>query len=307
MNQQNNSQKSQRDFQLETSKKKAILLALIIVLIIATSIIIGLIGCEYFTPQIENPKLPAAIKNEPNKTPTETITAKDPNLLVFYESDDQIWQFDPKTETKKKIGNGMCPKVSPDKTKVVYTYQNWNKYLKPSEDNLTGIHIFDITTNKNRLLKHDEDSWCGAWSPDGKYLLIDAGTSPTRFITVIDSTTGETVISFNTSCNFYAWVSDDEIVFNDLQHITEPRPYGEGEGSGLAIINLSNQKRILKTATTKEDYSFIQLLDDGKIYFSLTTVESKEGWFGGDQSFSYWTMDKFGDNLTQIEKLNTEL
>ena len=66
---------------------------------------------------------------------------------------------------------------------------------------------------------------------------------------------------------------NDTFVFkwdsSDLQYITESRPYGEGKGTGLAIINLSDQKRIFKKATVTEDYSFIQLLDNGRIYFAI--------------------------------------
>ncbi len=232
-----------------------------------------------------------------------------PNVPIFYEYDDQVWQFNPKSEVKNKIVNGIRATISHDKMKIAYTYQGWNKYLKSAEANLTGIHIFDVATGKDKLLRYyDPDSpvWETSWSLDDKYLVVDTGTSPVRGKTVINSNTGKEILSFTTyGGNSYAWINDNEIVFRDLQDITEERPYGEGYGTGIAIINLNGQKRILKTATDKKDYSFIQLIDD-KIYFSLITVESSEGWSDEtNQTVSYWTMDKFGNNLNQVEKIES--
>jgi len=248
------------------------------------------------------------IEEKPTETPMETATIDYPASLIFYDYNDQVWQFNPKSEVKNKITNGIRAVISPDKTKIAYTYQGWNKHFKSSEANLTGIRIFDIATSKDKLLKHydkDYSVWQTSWSPDGKYLVVDTGTSPVRDKTVIDSNTGKEILSFTTYNDSYVWINDNEIVFSDLQDITDPRPYGGGEGTGIAIINLNGQKRVLKTATDKKDYSLIQLVDD-KIYFSLTTVESSEGWIDeANQTISYWTMDEFGNNLIQVEKIES--
>jgi len=251
------------------------------------------------TPTVE-------ITIEPTEIPAETSTIDYPASSIFYEYDDQVWQVNPKSGVKNKITNGIRASISPDKTKIAYTYKGDNKYFKQSEANLTGIHIFDISTGKDKLLKHydkDYPVWEAVWSPDGKYLVVDTGTSVVRGKTVIDSNTGKQIISFSTYN--YAWINDNEIVFSDIQDVTEPRPYEGGQGIGIAIINLNGQKRVLKTATDKKDYRFIRLVDD-KIYFVLITVKSSEGWTNGaNQTMSYFTMDKFGNNLIQVEKIES--
>jgi len=300
------------------------LASIIIALIIAGVILLG-IGTVYFYQQLKVEEI--KVEEKPEITPPPTIQPESPktqpeppkigiieypNASIFYGYDGQVWQFNPKSEVKNKIANGSCPKVSPDKTKIAYTYHGWHGWdesLKPSEANLTGIHIFDIATGEDKLLKYYDEHYYPAgaesWSPDGKYLVEDEGTSPVRGKTVIDSNTGKEIISFTTYGKSYAWINDKEIVFTDLQYIAELRPYGEGYGAGIAIINLNSQERVLKTAADKKDYHFIQLLDN-KIYFSLTTVESNEGWSDKTkQTVSYWTMDKFGGNLIQVEKIES--
>ena len=74
-------------------------------------------------------------------------------------------------------------------------------------------------------------------------------------------------------------------------------------GYGIAIINLTGEKKILKKATSKKDYLFLQIIGD-KIYFSLTEVKSDEGWRDETkQAVSYWIMDKFGNNLVEIKRI----
>jgi len=310
-NQSINSSERQPSFQPEIPQKPGLSTWAIVSIVVLSVIVVGLVGYgayRYFTPHPEPAELPVITEEELTETPVETATIDYPDSPIFYDYDDQVWQFNPKSEVKNKIANGIRAVISPDKTKIAYTYQGWNKYFKPSEVNLTGIHIFDIATGKDKLLKHYDKNypvWQTSWSPDGKYLVVDTGTSSVRGKTVIDSNTGKEILSFTTYGDSYAWINDNEIVFSDLQDITEPRPYGGGEGTGIAIINLNGQKRVLKTATDKKDYSFIQLVDD-KIYFSLTTVESSEGWIDEtNQTISYWTMDKFGNNLIQVEKIES--
>ena len=310
-NQSVNSSEQQPSLQPEIPQKPGLPTWAIVSIVVLSVIVVGLAGYrayQYFTPQPEPAELPMVTEEEFSETPAETATIDYPDSPIFYDYDDQIWQFNPKSEVKNKIANGIRAVISPDKTKIAYTYQGSNKYFKPSEVNLTGIHIFDIATGKDKLLKHydkDYPIWQTSWSPDGKYLVIDSGTSPIRDKTVIDSNNGKEILSFTTYGGTYAWINDNEIVFSDLQDLTEPRPYVEGEGTGIAVINLNGQKRVLKTATDKKDYSFIQLVDD-KICFSLTTVESSEGWIDeSKQTISYWTMDKFGNNLIQVEKIES--
>lgn len=284
-----------------------------LLLLIIAIIIIGA-GTVFFSQRLKTENKPetktetTSSQETQQKTP-EINNIEYPNASVFYESGDQIWQFNQKTGEKKKIANGIRPQISPDKNKISYTYQNINKYFKQSEAPLIGIHIFDIATGEDTVLKKydlDYPVWETAWSPDGKYLVVDTGTSPIRNKTVISSTTGKEIVSFKTVSQpyseSYAWINDQEIVFCDLQDVSESRPYESGQGSGIAIVNLSGQKRILKTATDKKDYRFLRLLD-GKIYFSLRTVKSNDNWTDDTkQTVSYWTMDKLGGNLVQVEK-----
>jgi len=79
-----------------------------------------------------------------------------------------------------------------------------------------------------------------------KYLVVDTGTSPVRGKTIIDVSNQKEILSFTTLDDAYGWISNNEIVFTDLQKVSEPRPYGGGEGCGIAIINLKGEKKSFK-------------------------------------------------------------
>ena len=271
------------------------------------------------TNQITLPSSPTQTElsqGEPEANP-QTLSSEEfskdrlieyPDVFIFYEYDDQIWKVNPKSEIKNKIANGISPSISPDKMKLAYVYGGGNKYFRPSEANLTGIHIFDIKTGKDMLLKHyDKDEPFGevSWSPDGKYLVADFGTDVVRSKVIIDTNTGREILNFATFLDSYFWISNDEIVFNEMQEVSEPRPWGGGEGMGIAILNLNGQKKVLRKATDKEEYELLQVLDD-KIYFSLRTVNSPEDWEDENKhNITYWTMDKFGGNLTRVKEVES--
>lgn len=312
-NQLNNSQDPEQTPQVEDPKKANNLPKWVLVLIIVAVIVIfGLavyVIYRYFNPQREQIKVPntqEAVEENNKKDEASNY----PDDYIFYTHDGQIWQFDSKTNTEKKIADSGSAVFSPNKTKVAYIVDTSSDYSKDLNNNLSGVYVFDTTINKGKLIwqkyynKYPIIPSEVSWSLDGKYLVADVGTSPIRTKIVIDSENGQEIISFITYSRSYAWLNNNEITFSDIQEISEMRPYGDGRGSGVAVIDLNNQKRVLKTATTKEGYEFIQVLDGGKIYFSLTEVDSNDDW--GDrkkQTISYWTMDKFGNNLNQVDKI----
>ena len=239
---------------------------------------------------------------EEEVVPVEKEEVKVPEKNIVYERDGYVWLFNPKTEIEKKISKGVYPTISPDGTKVSYTYLGESKPV--------GIYIFDITINKSRLLRYYKIPPRGlrgaSWSPDAMYLVVDIGTTPTRFKIVINSTTGEKVTSFiTTGLDGYAWISNNEIVFNSvvnvINNIYGPRPWGAGEAYGITVINLDGQKRILKSPTLFKDFIFTKW-HNNLIYFSETSIKETGDWLDRDAWIvSYWTMDRFGNNLTQIE------
>ena len=280
---------------------------LVILVALLIGISIGFLGYYFYQKQsststpsptnLPSTQLPAP-SEKPVQTPSFTekpLSYEYPDVSLFYENKGEIWQFNPRSNLTKKIIQGKCPVISPNKRKIAYIRNS-------------GVYIFDLLVQKEKLLKqYPEDFPVShlSWSPDNKYLVVDTGTSPVRGKTIIDVSNQKEILSFTTLDDAYGWISNNEIVFTDLQKVSEPRPYGGGEGCGIAIINLKGEKKILKNATDKKDYSFLQIID-GKIYFSLTKVESNEGW--GDkskQTISYWMMDKSGKNLIKTKKVET--
>jgi hypothetical protein len=122
-----------------------------------------------------------------------------------------------------KIADGSGISISPCKTKLAYTYRPINS--DPANLFRGGVHVFNIHTKKDILLKHyDRLPVCGAtWSPNGNFLVIDIGTEPTRGKIIIDSSTGQEIIGFDTaghSGDNFSWINNDTIVYNVLPELT---------------------------------------------------------------------------------------
>lgn len=241
-----------------------------------------------------------------------------PNVPIFFEHHEHIWQYEPRTETTKKIIEGIHPAISPDRARLSYTIGK------------RKIMIYDVRTGESHTLFDGMSSrssgWLAGclcytdWSPDGKYLLVDAGTGTQRLKMVIDSRTGQELTSFGTLLDG-AWIENDKIVYTDVQERAD-QPRWEHD-LGIAIIDINGNKRILKKGTVEKEYRFFDLLEDGRIEFELLTDNSlsHEIWFRttlrkwmgkvisldgcAGYDISYWTMDKFGNNVTREYIINS--
>ena len=139
-----------------------------------------------------------------------------------------------------------------------------------------------MENDKNLLIPCGE--WCVnrgiSWSPNGTYILIDAGTGPEGILIVYDPATGKELSSFGDGN--LVW-QDEKTIYMTQRTMVEPfRPWGGGEGYSLARIDIASDKsETLIKADEKNDYGVLNI-DSTCLYYSRDYVSDVNDW--GDES-----------------------
>jgi len=269
---------------------KGKLLTLRFMLILSTLIVSG---CGTITAQ-PTPVPPTPTPVPP--TPTPELFKPIENSLVVFEKEGKIFLLDGLNSQPTQVAEGNGPSFSPDRSKIAY--------VKMDEDN--NIHIYELETGKTEALNTDEGRLRDvSWSPNGRYLVTDSGTSPLGAGGVYEYPTGRKITSFSSYVGITEWVSDQEFVFLEPQEVSPPRPWGSGDGGGLSKITLpGGERQSLAQATALEDF-FLLKVENGTIYFSKTTVKSSDDWGVVEGEVSYWQMDGNGEEKREIPKPET--
>jgi hypothetical protein len=157
---------------------------------------------------------------------------------------------------------------SPDKKFIAYI-----KEYGPDSDN--DVNILNIDKKTSVVIPGQEVNRSVDWSPDGKYVVVDAGTGPDGSMTVYDAFTGKEIMSF--ADGQLLWYSG-LIYMTQSTAVETPRPWDTGNGRSVVMVDISNRKsKVLVRADDNNDYHAIRITD-GCLYYSRSTAESQEDW-----------------------------
>ena len=161
--------------------------------------------------------------------------------------------------------------------------KNYIAYLKSCP--LTGdqsncdrdIHIYNIKTKQESIITAGASSQRTiAWSPDGRYIIVDSGTSAITSYKVYSVETG----SINT-CNFSGnliWVSDVEVLAPIYSSSLAERPGEISEAVGIKKVNIDTcQTETVIGATNTEDFYPIKIIDN-QLIVRKRYVDRVEDW-----------------------------
>lgn len=185
---------------------------------------------------------------------------------------------------------------SPDQKRVAYIRDNGSK----------DIFIKNLETNEELVINSESDYNRGIdWSPEGKYLLVDAGTGPEGTIYTYDSTTGK----FNTSFGdgSIAWLDDRNIFITQRTKVEPLRPWGTGEGFSLAKIDiLSGITEIIANADATNDYS-VRKIDKTCLYYIKKQVKDPADWGALEEPLTtYYCLDLQNNETKGVPDFSAE-
>jgi WD40 repeat protein len=205
---------------------------------------------------------------------------------IVFKRDGKIILLDGIDGEEIEIDEGDSPSINYDQMKVAY--------IKMDEDN--NIHIHNIETGqKENVITEEGRLRSVQWSPNGKYLVTNSGTSAEGCGAIYEYPSGNKSAAFGTIGSGWEWLNNAELVFVEPQEVTPERPYESGLGMGLSKISAAaGGKQVLAQVTSTEDYGLIEIID-GVIFFSKTEVADSSYWVTSDErTVTYWKMSGDG-------------
>ncbi|MBN1136478.1 MAG: PD40 domain-containing protein [Anaerolineae bacterium] len=130
------------------------------------------------------------------------------------------------------------------------------------------------------------------WSPDGRYLLLDSGTSPERCVVILEAATGR--IENGLIARGYAWSPDGRrLAFGQAHPLETPIPIGSGDSIDIAVLEIGQPTpRVVLEGSSEVGYYPRSWLPDGRLlYTRLNWNETAT-----DHYTSEWTLLIDGGN-----------
>ena len=277
----------------ETRLKILILLLTIVILLLL--FIIGLrayyLGIKQKTNNIAVTPIPSVVLS-PTINPTLKITqipstfdlpSEVKNSSLYYvSSNKKLYHLSPLNSSPVILIDTVDSyEFSADRKKVAYT----------KEYGRNEIFILDLKTNNELIINGESNVNRGiSWSPEGKYLLVDAGTGPEGMLFSYDSSSGDFLRSFGDGR--FDWLDERHIFINQRTEVDPWRPWGAGEGYSLAKIDIvSGSVEIIIKADATNDYKIVKI-DEPCVYYSREQVKEQDDW--GDpkkMNINYYCLD----------------
>jgi len=251
------------------------------------------------------------------KFPDSTITTPQiPEEIskssIYYTSYYQYYlNKDPEVSTKL-IGSDE-KNVIPDLD--VWDVSNDNKYIANlirNYETTSALTILNLENNEvTRLVENLRFGRDVKWAPNNCCIVVNFGTSTTGSSVVFDAKTGTKLFGFGTYGTAPKWVSENELLTNDVDEINSEysRPW-EG-GGAVSIISYTfpeGTRKVLFQSTPSIDY-FLMEVKGRTIIINKTFVENPLDWADSTLPYmeEYWELDldtKVGSMLTKYERSN---
>lgn len=289
----------------EDPKRKPLLIIVLTVLVV---VLLGISGFFIYRnyqlkqkPSQKQSRItpPPIISTEP--TPIEQIPTTSVNninnSMVIFEKNGEIFLLKGLGSQPIGIAKGNTPVLSPDRSKIAYVKMDVDK----------NIYVYDIVSTKTETIQ-TTDEWRlrgVEWSLSNKYLITDSGTDVVGAGGVYEYPGGKKIASFR-NYGKTEWVNNNEFVFEEPQEVSPLRPYGGGQGSGLAKMKLpTGEKQVLTQATSLEDFSLLKV-EKGVVYFSKRAVKNSDDWSDPEKpETTYWQINSDGTGKKTISKPET--
>jgi hypothetical protein len=139
-----------------------------------------------------------------------------------------------------------------------------------------------------------------AWSPNGRYLLLDYGTSMSRGAYVVDAATGKALHNLGVIGRAF-WSPDGEhLLMGIRQPLEVQHPDELGDAVSLAVLEIGQKEpRVILEGTYETSYFPRVWLPDGRVLYT------RSDWTGDTPptESSQWTIDPAGGEPQPAEDI----
>lgn len=226
---------------------------------------------------------PPTVQPTPSPSPAETVTATPaptetptpPPLdladaeIAYLDIEHHLWVMNVDGTAHRQLtqsGAVRSPTWSPDGQTLTYVYAE-------SENGPWQVILYNLSRQQAQPLKLDiSDGWVhrtlgqAMWSPDGRYLLLDYGTSPARGLILVEVTSEQVVQEFGTEGG-HAWSPEsDAVVIGQRRPLDEPISVECGDSASLAVLEIgAAEPQVLLEGSAEVLYFQWTWLPDGRI------------------------------------------
>lgn len=206
------------------------------------------------------------------QVPREIVESK---ILMLTENN-QLYVISPIDKNKTLLIDGVSSYAS-SKDKNYIAYLKTYPFIIDKAKTDSDIHIYNFKTQQESKITAGKAAQRNiSWSPDGRYIIVERGTSTTGSNDVYSVETGK-----NTGCVFSGstlWINDTEFLNPLFSNNFTPRGGQVINAQGIRKLNIETcQSETLILPTNTSDFSAIKLIGNDLVVLK-TYVDKLEDW-----------------------------
>jgi len=213
-----------------------------------------------------------------------TVTSTLPRgLIAFVGPDRQVWLMKPDGQHKERLtaeGEAFAPAWSPDGQTLAYIYAERKNGLRQAvlyELSSQSRHTIGISDKRLRRL---------SWSPNGRYLILDSGSSIVSHLALVEVATDQVIHELDAVG--WAWSPDSQrLALGQIRPLETPISVEPTDSVSLAMLEINQQEvHVVFEGTSCVLYFPHSWLPDGRLLYDR--LDWDENVQAGE--YSRWTL-----------------
>jgi hypothetical protein len=238
---------------------------------IALALLLSACVCPAPTPPPTSAPTTTPIPTTEPTPPTPTASAPG-QLIAFVNQENRLCLIEPRERSETCLtasGFASSPAWSPDGRTLAYVLRE----DAPPEPGQVMLYSLDSASTSPLALNITDERFYQtlgqiAWSPDGRYLLLDHGTSMVRGAYVVEAATGKAIHNLGVIGRAYWSPDGGRLVLGIRQPLEVQHPDELGDAVSLAVLEIGQQEpRVILVGAYDSSFFPRAWLPDGRVLY----------------------------------------